>query len=485
MAQVATPKPPSFMSNKRNDQRDIALKALVARYEAATSGQQSLFLSQEEFDELLSHYYDNFDFDRTLQVAELAIEQHNFSPEFYKWKALIHKINLEEDEAFEALEKLSIYAPNDEEALMLRLEVLTHFEHREPAREVLEQLQNRIEGDDKQSLLAFFDGLLLMQEFRYEESFQALCDAVRLDPYQEPALEELLNANELLGQRKHLRKLFKHLLNKDPFNDLLWYYFGLWHDDEGHDEAALEAFANARSLSNANPVYDLEYADKLFDLERFEEAIKAYVAYFESDEAEDSYETFMRVGRSYQLLGHFSEAKKAYFKAIEQNGDAYDIFQYLGECFVAEEKWGVAAYNYGRAVEREGHTPDCWLGLALCHAATNEVLEAESAFRKAFQMDDRFSDAIVAFAVFLIDQGREAEAHLLMDETLERYEDASLAYGAVAVSLMTNRRRTAMTQLNHALSEYYDGHQMLLDFFPELRVDRELNAIFELYRPRL
>jgi predicted Zn-dependent protease len=472
------------MSKKRNDQRDLALKALVARYEAASSGQDSLFLSQEEFDELLSHYYDGFDYDRTLEVADLAIEQHNFSPEFYKWKALIHKINLEEEEAFGALEKLAIYAPNDEEALMLRLEVLTHFERREPAREVLEQLQQRVTGNEKQSLLAFFDGLLLLQEFRYKESFQALCHAVRLDPHQEPALEELLNANELLGQRKHLRKLFAELLVRDPFNDLLWYYSGLWYDDDGKEEAALEAFANARSLNAANAAYDLEYADKLFDLDRHEEALKANVAYFESDDAEESYETFMRIGRSYQMLGHLEPAKTAFFKAVELNGNAYDIFQHLGECFVAEEKWGIAAYNYGRAVEREGHTPDCWLGLALCHAATNETEEAEFAFRKVIQMDDRFSDAIVALAVFMVDQGREEEAFTLMAETLERYEDASLLYGSVAINLMANRRKAAMHDLNHALSEHYHGHQILLDFFPDLRKDREINAIFELHKPR-
>ncbi len=472
------------MSKRRNEQRDLALKALVARYEAATAGNHNLFLSQEEFDELLSHYYEQFDFDRTLQVADLAIAQHNFSPEFYKWKALIHKINLEEDDAFDALEKLSIYAPNDEEALMLRLEVLTHFEHRELAREVLDQLQSRVEGPEKQSLLAFFDGLLLMQEFRYEESFAALCDAVRLDPRQEPALEELLNAHEFLGQRKKLYQLFEKLLAQDPFNDLLWYYSGLWHDDAGNEEAALDAFANARSLGTANAAYDLEFADKLFDLDRYEEALKAYVAYFEAEGAEESYETFMRMGRSYQLLGQLEPAKAAYFKAIELNGDAYDIFQHLGECFVAEEKWGIAAYNYGRAVEREGHTPECWLGLALCHAATNEGEEAEYAFRKAIAMDDRYSDAIVALAVFLIDQGREGEAFALMEETAERYEDANLAYGIVAVNLMSNRRKAAMEHLNHALREYYDGNYLLLDFFPELRNDREINAIFELYRPR-
>ncbi len=466
--------------NKKNKK----IKALVARYENQETGDERLFLSQEEFDELLSHYYEQHDYDRTLEVADLAIEQHKFSPEFYKWKALIHKINLEEKAAFDALEKLSIYAPNDEEALMLRLEVLVHFGHREPARGVLELLRNLVRGDAKFSLLAFFDGLLLMQEFRFEESFHSLTEAVRLDPHQEPALEELINASEFIAYRKRLLKLFKEQLAKDPFNDLIWYYTGLWHDDDGNDLEALDAFANARSLKNDHPVYDLEYADKLFDLDRYELALKAYTAYFESDKSEDSYETFMRVGRSYQMLGYLEKAKKAYFRAIELNGDMYDIFQHLGECFAAQEKWGIAAYNYGRAVEREGHTPDCWLGLGLCHAATNETEEAEFAFQKALAMDDRYSDATIAYAVLLVEKGEEVRALTLINDTLERYEDASLIYGAVAIHLMTNRRAEALSLLNSALSEYYNSHTMLIDFFPDLRGDREIDAIFQLYRPR-
>ncbi len=466
--------------NKKNEK----LKALLARYENNDTDNDGIFLSEEEFDELLAHYYEQHDYDRTLEVADLAIAQHQFSPEFYKWKVLIHKINLEEEAAFTTLEKLNTYAPNDEEALMLRLEVLVHFGHREPARSVLERLRTSVRGDAKFSLLAFFDGLLLMQEFRFEESFLALVEAVQLDPYQEPALEELINASEFIAYRKRLLKLFKKLLAKDPFNDLIWYYTGLWYDDDGNDFDALDAFANARSLKSDNPIYDLEYADKLFDLDRYELALKAYTAYFESDKSEDSYETFMRVGRSYQMLGHLEKAKKAFFRAIELNGDMYDIFQHLGECFAAQQKWGIAAYNYGRAVEREAHTPDCWLGLGLCHAAMNEAKEAEFAFQKALAMDDRYSDATIAYAVLMVEQGEEVRALTLINDTLERYEDASLIYGAVAIHLMTNRRAEALSLLNSALSEYYESHEILTDFLPDLRSDREIEAIFQLYRPR-
>ncbi|MEO0732671.1 MAG: tetratricopeptide repeat protein, partial [Bacteroidota bacterium] len=335
----------------------------------------------------------------------------------------------------------------------------------------------------KESLLAFFDGLILLQETCYEQAWEAFCEAVRLDAYQEPTLDEMLNATEFEQLRGRLGKLLHGILESDPFNDLVWYYLGLWYDDRGDDFKAMDAFANARSLEADNPRYDLEYADKLFDLERFEHALKVYATYFESPEAEESYETCMRMGRSYQLLGRLEEAKACFFRAIELDPDMFDTYQHLGECFVAEEKWGVAAYNYGRAVEQKNHTQDCWLGLALCHSATNDAEEAEAAFRHAIKMDVRFSDAYVSYALFLCDQGRETDALQLLTDALEDYRDASLLYGTVAVHLICQQRQRALAYLNDALAAYYADSSLLLEWYPDLREDREINAIFELHKP--
>ena len=484
MIQVVKPVPRTcFMNKQPNDRRQRALEALVARYEQSTTNNQGIFLSENEYEELLFHYYNGGDFDRTLEVADHGIAQYSFTPEFYKWKALIHKINLEEEEALAALEKLATYAPNDEEVMILRLEVLTHFDQQEPARQLLDQLFTIVEDRDKQSTLAFFEGLLYLQAGEIPEAFDALRESVRLDPYQEPAYDELLNAEEFVLLREGVGKLLRWVVNRDPFNDLAWYYLGLWYDDGGDDLSALEAFGNARSLNTDRGSYDLEYADKLFDLERYELALKAYAAYQQSEEAEDNYETAIRVGRCHQLLGNLERAKIYFFRAAEFAPDMYDTYQHLGECFVAEEKWGMAAYNYGRAVEQPGHTSDCWLGLALCSSATNQPVEAEAAFVRALEMEPRFSDAVVSYALFLVDQGREMDAMLQINEALGAYEDASLLYGAAAIHLLINRRRTALEYLNDALASYYDDRFILLDWYPHLVEDTDVQALVSLHAP--
>ncbi len=470
------------MNRKSNDQREKALMALVARYEKGAQSGETVFLAEEEFEELLSHYFGHHDYEQTLEVADLAISQHHYTPDFYKWKALIHKINLEEEEALSTLEQLNIYAPNDEEVMMLRLEVFVHFEHHEAARAALDQLYNVVDEDEKLSLLAFFDGLLCMQENRFRESFAALSEAIRLDPYQEPAYDELLNAPELSGFRREIGELLRRQTDADPFNDLTWFYLGLWYDDGGDDLEALDAFANARSLNEVRSNYDLEYADKLFDLEMYEPALRAYNAYFEADEAEESYETCMRIGRSYQMLDELGPAKKAYFRALELDPEMYDIYQYIAECSVAEEKWGLAAYYYGRAVELPNHTADCWLGLALCSSATNAPLEAEQAFLKAIELDEQFSDAYVSYALFLVETGREADALTMLDDVAESFEDSALSYGRVAILMLCGRRKQALALLHDTLHDYYEDHDLLFNWHPELEHDSDVRSLLELHK---
>ena len=472
------------MSKKSNDPRVTKLQALVTRYERIRSGQSAPFFSPEEFEDLLVHFFDQNDYDKTLEVADFALSRYAYTPEFYKWKALIHKINLEEDEAMAVLDKLATYAPNNDEVLLLRLEVYVHFQHVEPAREVLDQLLMMTEEDHKVSLLAYYDGLLWLEEHNPAEAYRALSWSIRLDPYQEAAYDELLNAEELEPYVKQTGKLLRKLTDRDPFNDLAWYYLGVWYDDRGQDAEARDAFANARSLNGDRAAYDLEYADKLFDLDQYEEALSAYGAYLASDEAEDSYETYMRIGRSHQLLERGEAARKAFMRAQELSPDAYDVYQHLGECWVAEERWAMAAYYYGLAVEQPNHTPHCWLGLALCNAALNQYQEAEAAFLRATDLDNRCSDAHVTYALFLAEQNRQPDALEALREARAQYRDASLLYGTVAVLFACQRRQEALAFLNEALSEFYADNFLLLDWNPALAEDADVRALLALHQPR-
>ncbi len=469
------------MSKKRNEQRRLALQELVGRFERNLARQEPSFFAEEQFEELLNHYFERGDFDRTLYVADLAISQHRYTPEFYKWKALIHKIHLEEEEAMETLEQLAIYAPNDEEALLLRLEVYVHFEKNEAAKELLDTLHNRVDSDLKRGMLHYFDGLILLQQGHVEASWAALTEAVTLDPYQEPALDEMLNANEFSHLRPSFNGILLRLVNDDPFNHLAWFYLGLWYDDYGQDYKATDAFAYARALNEREPRYELDYADKLFDLNRFDAALRCYDRYFNFPDAEGSYETHMRVGRSHQMLDDLDKARAAYFKASEADPGMFDTYQYLGECYAAEGKWSQAIHNYTRATELPNHTAECWLGLGLCYSALNEFAAAEEAYGKAISLEPRYSDAIVSYAIFLADNGQEQNALTMMSGYLEEYEDASLLYGMVAVCLISNRRSRALEYLNEALAGFFDDREMLLEWYPNLREDREVDAIFKLY----
>ncbi|MEM9837009.1 MAG: tetratricopeptide repeat protein [Bacteroidota bacterium] len=470
------------MSNHRNDQRDLALKKLAERFEGSYQRGQHIFLSQEEFEDLLSYYFGHEEFDQALSVADVAIRHYKFTPEFYKWKALLHKINAHEEAAMQALEQLNIFAPADVESLMLRLEILVHFDRRDDARDTLDQLTLIVDSKEHRSGLVYYDGILLLQEGQVAPAFTAFCESIRLDPHQEAAMAEIIENQSFHRKLTSFIELLRELLEADSFNDLLWFYLGLSQDLNGDDVAAHEAFGFALALNDLRPDYQLEYADKLFDLDRFDQALKAYRRYFSLPEAEHSYETSMRMGRSYQMLENYHAAKDAYLRAAELAPNMYDIYQHLAECCLAEEKWGAAAHYYERSVNCPNHTADCWLGIAYCSATTNEPVRAEEAFLKALEMQPQNSDASVTYALFLVEQGRERDALGVIENARNYPIDAALAYGTVAINLVCNKRRAALMHLSEALSNYYDEHIYLLEWCPELADDPEIVAMLQLYK---
>lgn len=470
------------MSNHRNEQRDQVLKQLAERFEKSSQHGKAIFLTQEEFEDLLSFYFGFEDFDTALAVADMAIAQYRFTPEFYKWKALLHKINAQEEAALQALDVLATYAPADVEALILRLEVLVHFHLRDQAYQTIEELNDLVDTDEHKSGLCYYKGVLYLAEGNIKSAFRELCTSIRLDPEQEAALAEIVENTVFHDRINKLIPLLQQLLEEDPFNDLLWFYLGLAHNIQQDEAASLNALEYALALNEDRADYAVELADRLFDLERYPDCLIAYERFLQMPEAELGYETCMRMGCAQQKLEQNEQAKFYFQKATELAPNMFDGFSHLAECYMEEEQWKKAIRCYEKAVRCRHFTSDCWLGLAHCYIAIEEIDQAEEAFEKAIEMPDNASQSYVVYALFLIAENRQEEALEIIEEAKEKYQDPTIAYGTVAVYLAANRRRTALIYLVEALSAYYDEHSFLLEWNPDLAEDPEIAAMLLLYK---
>lgn len=470
------------MRNHRDEQRDQALKQLAERFEKSSQRGQAIFLSQEEFEDLLSHYFGFEDFDAALAVADVAITQYRFTPEFYKWKALLHKINAQEEAALQALDLLATYAPADVEALILRLEVLLHFHLQDQAYQTIAELNDLVDTNEHKSGLQYYKGILYLVQGNVKSAFRAFCASIQLDPEQEAAMAELVENSVFHDRIGKIIPILQKLLDEDPFNDLLWFYLGLVHNIEENEAASLDALGYALALNEHRADYAVELADRLFDLEQYDECLAAYKRFLEMTEAELSYETCMRMGCAYQKLEQNKEAKTSFQKATELAPNMHDGYTHLAECYMEEEQWQKAIRCYEQAVKCRYFTSDCWLGLAHCYIATEEIEKAEEAFEKASKMPDNISQSCVLYALFLVAQNRTEEALEIIEKARAEHQDPTIAYGAVAVYLASNHRKTALSYLIDALSEYYDEHNFLLEWNPDLLEDPEIAAILLLYK---
>ncbi len=139
------------------------------------------------------------------------------------------------------------------------------------------------------------------------------------------------------------------------------------------------------------------YAEMLYQLTRYDEAINVYTAAIDRFE-DDRWGTYNQLGHLYRYRGSFSESEHWYRKATEEDPDEAISFIFLGSVQARQGNLKQAEESYRRAT---GCT-DAWnvdeafhnLGLVL--RGQGRFAEAAECFRKALEINPKYKDATSA-----------------------------------------------------------------------------------------
>lgn len=139
-----------------------------------------------------------------------------------------------------------------------------------------------------------------------------------------------------------------------------------------------------------------EYAEMLYLLTRYDEAIAVYHAALERFK-DNRWGIFNQVGRLYTYRGNLREAEQWYRKATEEEPSEARSFIFLGDTQARQGNLAVAEETLRRATQ-------CTVGfLDEAHCSLGHVLrgqgrlsEAAECFRRAIEISPEYKDAIVA-----------------------------------------------------------------------------------------
>jgi Flp pilus assembly protein TadD len=248
-----------------------------------------------------------------------------------------------------------------------------------------------------------------------------------LDPY---SFLRAGMANENTGDHKGAERAYRRGLEIAPDDAELRNALGWTLFQEGRSEEAIAEYERALKSDPRLVKSHNNLALALVELGRLEEAAGHYKA---SLELEPKAEIYSDLGFVMARLGYRDEARADYQKALEMDPNSASAHFNLAVTFVQAGAFGEAEAHYRQALAGRP-TAETHNGLGYVLAREGRTDEAIAEFRKAIDVDPKFTPAYNNLADTLAKQGKLEEAVHYYELSLAEKPSASV-YNALGVVL--------------------------------------------------
>ena len=465
------------MTNHSGKGENTRLAALIATYEQEGL---AVFLNPESFIELIDHYIVNEQFNTALSIAQYASSHYRYSTDFYARQAQVYIRLNEYDQALNVLEQALSFSPNDFELSLLRAEVFIYLDR---IQEGLASLAPFKLVAQQQDLCEIFivEALAYETSGDFEHMFYALKAALHANPKNKTALSKAGLSMDACRKYEEGSELFQWVIDQNPYASLAWHSLGQAQAYLGHNEEAIEAYEYAFLT---DPTFEDAYydcAELCMEMQHFERALDIYKDIGQRFDVDSG--LLLGMGSCYHRLSLHETARFYLEKAARIDPHNDEIFYHLGECYAAQEKWVKACEFFRKAIRMESEREEYYLALAEASFELGRFDVSEEAFQSALDLGPDNAQIWLDYAWFLLEMMRSDEALETLEEVHDLLLDTELQYGYIACLFSAGRRQEAIHQLTMSLTDNYLGYTWLFEWVPELRNDKEVNAIIALYQP--
>ncbi len=457
------------------------INELKKRFEAASQKGTVDFIEETALCDLLEHFVRIGDWQTVRSIAAYGLASHPFSTPLHLYYAegLIRNEAL--GEALEVLNKALTLSPRDNEILMLKAQVLLEMERFSKAEEVLNSIRREEDSSgDLMSDVSLFYAIILENKDNYYDMFDEICNALRLDPDNEYALEKLGLCTEFSQRYEETVTFLTEYLDERPYSSLAWYNLGHAHLYLDQTAQALEAFEYAYLTC---PEYEYAYLDRgevLMNNGLFEKALTCYTDGLEHLE----YSTPLLIGKAESLvkLGRFDRAKANFKKVLGIESGNEEAYYGLGNCYAGLGQFHKGLKAYLEAYRLNDRREEYIAAIAEMYLNLGDIKSAETAFIKTTEIAPEFLEYWIRLVMFYMDENRYQKAYEVIEEAELNAGGVELEYCRVAVLLKEGRRQEGLRLLVEAAEHDETLFGSFFELCDEFENDREVLAIYQMFR---
>lgn len=206
--------------------------------------------SEEEFEILIGNYVVEDNSEVVLLLSEMGYNQHPYSSEMAIRYADILIVNSEAKKALEIIDSHIDNDPDNLDFIFLTGRAYLRLRDYGRAREYIMRAYEKEEGGETDMLLTI--GQDCIDALDFKEAIYYLLVAYGADNESKEVINDLAYCYERDGDLDTSIKYYELYLDKDPFNDGVWFNLGTIYARQSFYEKALEAFDYASALNPKN-----------------------------------------------------------------------------------------------------------------------------------------------------------------------------------------------------------------------------------------
>lgn len=458
-----------------------SLVHLVTEYESMSRNGDSIYLEEKTYIDLVQYYELNYFYEKALEVAELALEQYQYSANLHVRRASLLLAVKRSDQAMTSLEKAEVYAPAGLDIQILRAKVLMTTKNYSEALQLVDKIKN-VDKDRLHEIL-LLEAVIYENLKDFSKMYDILVDCLKLNPNNEEALEKIMLCIEVLRNFEDSEHLHQLLLDFDPYNYMAWYNLGNTFASTGEYPKAIEAFEFAFII---NPDFEdayLECIDMCMQIRDFNRALKFNLEFLE--QFGDDEEVYARLGECYLNTGALKEAKKALKKSLKLDAYNDQVYFLLAKCQLLNEEYPQALKCIDKAMALDSNIEEYFAVKAQILYQIGDYDAADYYFRQAEEIGPEITDTWINHAIFLFRINETERALCVLEEAEFQAEGSEISYGKVACLLKMGFKSRAISELQTILQEDFSKSTFLYKIDPKLSNVNFISEMIDYYKGEL
>ncbi|MFN8284972.1 MAG: CDC27 family protein [Chitinophagales bacterium] len=458
---------------------EVNVLELVQQYEQSLKTNYTPFFEQDDFETIIEYYEERNQFDSAFDVAEKSLLQYPYSSILLLKKAQILFELKQIDASLEILDKAAIFDSTELGIYLLRAEI---FSFQSKYKEAIAILEDQLEKVEEEDLADVYLQLCDVYEDwgKYAEVYDNLILCLKADPNNEEALNRFNYCIEITERYKESIPIHQKMIDDNPYNQFAWYNLASAYRGCGDDEKAINAYEYVLAINEEADFVYQDIAEIHFKNNEFQKALdvlQEMLATYEPDE-----EVFYLQGQCHEALGEMKMARYCYRKAVHENPSLSEAYFRIGETYKHEGLWEQAYKSFQKANELEKEQYDFCLAMAEAALEIGETEVAIDACETAIDIFVKRYEAYFILAKIMAVNGDTETAKEIAQKGTEVCKSTiELQYAICAITYMENQPKHGEILLRMLLEENYAMHEVLFEFYEELKDDANVQNIIAEY----